>query len=67
MSQTAVAGSALALLLLAPGCADRCEELQVICDGCLDANQKAACEESVDRDEQGECELDIDNYREICE
>jgi hypothetical protein len=54
------------LLLLAAGCDDACIELQDICNGCRDPNQKASCERSVDEDPEDVCELNVDAYRNIC-
>ncbi len=65
-----VVGSSLALLFALgtlSACGDSCEELQVICDRCLDPNQKLSCEQSVDLDDQDHCDLQIDSFDDICE
>jgi hypothetical protein len=48
------------------GCGDPCADLQEICDLCLDPNQKAACEESVDAGADDVCEQNIDSYGNVC-
>ena len=56
----------LGLLASVAACGDPCADLQVICDDCLDPNQKAACEESVDADSDETCEQNIDSYSNVC-
>lgn len=48
------------------GCGDPCQDLQDICDQCLDPNQKAACEQSVDEGADDLCEQNIDSYSNVC-
>ncbi|HHH31417.1 MAG TPA: hypothetical protein ENK57_24140 [Polyangiaceae bacterium] len=57
--------SAVGLSLLA-GCGDPCGDLQEICDLCVDPNQKAACEASVDAGTDDVCEQDLDSYGNVC-
>jgi hypothetical protein len=59
-------GCLLALFLGLAACGDPCADLQVICDQCLDPNQKAACEESVDSGADDTCERNIDSYSNVC-
>jgi hypothetical protein len=49
------------------GCADPCDELQDLCDQCLDPNQRASCERSVDEDPAEICEQNIDSFRNACQ
>lgn len=49
-----------------PACGNPCEDLQLVCDKCKDANHKASCEASVDRDNQPLCQQDIENFNAIC-
>ena len=48
------------------GCGDPCGDLQEICDLCVDPNQKAACEASVDEGADDVCEQDLDSYGNVC-
>ncbi len=48
------------------GCSGPCEELQPICDHCLDPNHKYSCERSVDRGAEDVCQQDIPNYCDVC-
>lgn len=57
-----VAGSASLL-----ACGDSCPELQTLCDGCLDPNQRASCEEAVDNGSDESCARDIESYQDICQ
>jgi hypothetical protein len=68
-SSPGVIGGGLALLIAfgpLSACGDSCEDLQVICDRCLDPNQKLSCEQSVDSDDQDHCDLQIDSFDDIC-
>lgn len=49
------------------GCADPCAELQDLCDLCLNPDQRASCERSVDEDTDEVCEQNIDSYRTACQ
>jgi len=64
-------GSRLIVLALSAvglvGCADPCDELQELCDRCLDPNQRASCERSVDEDPAEICEQNIDSFRNACQ
>jgi len=67
---TGCALALLAALATLSGCGDACEDLQVICDRCLDPNQKLSCEtfidQAVDEDQSDICEEQIDAYDDIC-
>lgn len=54
------------LPVVGTGCGDPCGDLQEICDLCVDPNQKAACEASVDDGADDVCEQDIDSYGNVC-
>lgn len=62
-----LAAGVLAMAAMSAGCEDSCADLQVICDDCLDPNQRAACEAAVDRDDQQDCSQEIESYQEICQ
>jgi len=70
MAATPSGGAALfALGLLSlggGGCGDPCGDLQDICDQCVDPNQKAACEASVDEGAVDVCQQNIDSYGNVC-
>ncbi|MBI4951026.1 MAG: hypothetical protein HY908_03270 [Myxococcales bacterium] len=52
---------------LTTGCGDACvDDLEPVCDLCLDANHKASCYESVHRDNQAMCARDVDAFKAIC-
>ena len=57
----------VALPLVALGCGDACEDLQLICNSCIDPNQKASCEATVDGDSQDLCEQNIESFENICQ
>ena len=54
------------LCLAASGCADPCEDLQPVCDVCIDPNHKAACERSVDQGVADVCQIDLDYFDSVC-
>jgi len=64
-----IIGSLLVLFAtsLLAGCADPCDELQDLCEQCLDPNQRASCERSVDEDPAEICEQNIDSFRNVCQ
>jgi len=63
--RAAVFFCAVAMLSLT-GCSGACEDLQVICDYCLDPNQRTSCEQSVDTGEGDVCERDFRSFCSIC-
>lgn len=52
--------------LAAPGCADTCEELAVICDTCGDADYQGSCDATVAENNQDVCSFQKDYYDRIC-
>jgi hypothetical protein len=48
------------------GCADPCETLQRMCDGCQDPNQKASCEQIVVAQSHDDCTQGLDSFKNIC-
>ena len=49
------------------GCENSCADLQVICDDCVDPNQRSRCEETVDTQDEDSCVRDLDSYQDICQ
>ncbi len=66
-----VKGLGLALWLAAAvfaggGCADPCEALQKMCDGCQDPHQKDSCERIVVMASHDDCTLALDDFKNVC-
>lgn len=61
-----VAVVALMGVFALPGCADTCEDLQRLCNRCLDPNQRAACEAVVDSEDAETCQEGVDDYTNVC-
>jgi hypothetical protein len=59
---TLTALGAATLVWLSTGCATPCESLQDTCDGCADAQVRAACESVVRVGSDDQCEAAESNY-----
>ena len=59
--------AAVALAVLAPGCADPCAELHDQCGLCGDADYAAACRETVNKANQDVCQAQLGTYKAYCD
>lgn len=65
-SRSRFAALVLGLLGLG-GCAEPCDDLQRICERCVDPNQRASCEAFVDRADNDTCLTEIDVFTNVCD
>jgi len=54
------------LVTLTTGCSDSCEDLDEICERCVDQTYRAACEDTVAENVQDVCNARISTYNAAC-
>lgn len=57
----------IAVIAFASGCSDRCDDLQLVCDRCVDPFQLASCEAIVDVGSADACDVALEELEKICD
>ncbi len=57
----------IAVIAFVAGCGDPCDDLQLVCDRCVDPVQLASCERIVDVGSADVCDVALEELEKICD